>query len=248
MRRRNGDMTDLTQRRPFKKDDPEMPEEYRQFLIKLLKYGHVENNANPHYRRLLGRIAEAGFSYAPDTKSLLIESEIVKQEVEHGQAVADLIRGLGEDPYVDQKPKQYLFEIPLESWVDVAWFHGIGDRVGLYVGIEWVGSTYEPLAEVSPKLEREERFHATAGISYVKEMCGTPDGRKAAQDGLYKWWPAVLDMFGKSDSKNSETYVKWGIKSRSNEELRQSYIADTVPILEKLGLDVPDHLANRRFL
>lgn len=232
----------------YRENDPDMPEEYRQFLIKLLKYGHVENNANPHYRRLLGRIAEAGFSYAPDTKSLVIESEIVKQEVEHGQTVADLITGLGEDPFIDQKPKQYLFEIPLKSWVDVAWFHGIGDRVGLYVGIEWVGSTYEPLSKVSPKLEREERFHAAAGISYVKDICQTADGRKAAQDGLHKWWPAVLDMFGRSDSKNSDTYVKWGIKSRSNEELRQAYIADTVPILEKLGLDVPDHLANRRFL
>ena len=41
---------DITQ---YKKDDAEMPEEYRQFLVKLLKFGHVENNANPHYRRLL---------------------------------------------------------------------------------------------------------------------------------------------------------------------------------------------------
>ena len=39
-------------------------------------------------------------------------------------------------------------------------------------------------------------------------------------------------MFGKSDSRNSETYVKWGIKARSNEELRQDYIRATVPILD----------------
>jgi ring-1,2-phenylacetyl-CoA epoxidase subunit PaaA len=241
-------MNEIPQITQYKKDDAEMPEEYRQFLVKLLKFGHVENNANPHYRRLLGRIAEAGFTYAPDTKALLVESEIVRQEVQHGHIVAELIRGLGEDPVTDQKPKQYLFEMPLESWVDVAWFHGIGDRVGLYVGIEWMGSTYEPLAEVSPQLEREERFHANAGIAYVREIISTPDGRKEAQDGLHKWWPAVLDMFGKSDSKNSEIYVKWGIKARSNEKLRQDYINDTVPILEELELDVPDHLANRRFL
>ncbi len=239
------EMPKITQ---YKKSDPEMPEEYRQFLVKLLKHGHVENNANPHYRRLLGKIADAGFSYAPDTKSLLIESEIIRQEVQHGHIVAELIRGLGEDPFIDQKPKQYLFDMSLESWVDVAWFHGIGDRVGLYVGIEWMGSTYEPLAEVSPQLEKDERFHASAGISYVREIIKTEDGRKEAQDGLHKWWPAVLDMFGKSDSKNSEVYVKWGIKAKSNEELRQKYIADTVPVLEGLELDVPDHLANRRFL
>lgn len=241
-------MNETTEPRMYRKDDPDMPDEFRQFLIKLLKYGHVENNGNPNYRRLLGRIAEAGFSYAPDTRSLLIESEIVHQEVQHGHIVAELIRGLGEDPTTDTPLKQYLFDMPLQSWVDVAWFHGIGDRVGLYVGIEWMGSTYEPLAEVAPRLEKEEHFHATTGLNYVAEICQTEDGRKEAQDELHKWWPAVLDMFGRSDSKNSEVYVRWGIKSKSNEELRQKYIKDTVPLIEAIGLDVPDHLANRRFL
>lgn len=236
------------QLRMYAENDPEMPEEYRRFLVKLLKYGHVEQNGNAEYRRLLARIAEAGFAHAPDQRTLLIEAEIVHQEVQHGHIVAELVRGLGEDPEMDERLKQYLFYIPLESWVDLAWFHGIGDRVGLYVGVEWVGSTYEPLAKAAPTLEKEEHFHATTGLNYIRDICKTPDGRKAAQDGLHKWWPAVLDMFGKSDSASSETYVKWGIKSKSNAELRRQYIEDTVPLLEALELDVPDHLANRKFL
>lgn len=235
-------------RKVWSQNDPDMPEEYRQFLVKLLKFGHVENNGNPNYRALLARIAEAGFRYAPDDKTLVIESEIVRQEVQHGQIVADLIRGLGEDPFTDAPLKQYLFDIPLRSWVDICWFHGIGDRVGLYVGVEWMGSSYGPLAKVAPRLEKEERFHAEMGIKFAREVAKTKAGKKALQDGLVVWWPAVLDMFGKSDSKNSEVYVKWGIKARSNEELRQDYIRDTVPVLESLGLDVPDHRANRRYL
>ncbi len=235
-------------KRMWKQNDPDMPEEYRQFLIKLLKFGHVENNGNPNYRALLARIAEAGFRYSPDDRTLVIESEIVRQEVQHGQIVADLIRGLGEDPHTDAPLKQYLFSIPLESWVDVCWFHGIGDRVGLYVGVEWVGSSYEPLAKAAPKLEKEERFHAEMGIKFAREVAKTREGKRRLQEGLKQWWPAVLDMFGKSDSRNSEVYVRWGIKARSNEELRQDYIRDTVPILESLGLDVPDHRANRRYL
>jgi 1,2-phenylacetyl-CoA epoxidase catalytic subunit len=42
--------------------------------------------------------------------------------------------------------------------------------------------------------------------------------------------------------------VKWGIKAHTNAELRQRYIEDTVPLIRELGLDVPDHEANRRFL
>lgn len=234
--------------RMYKRNDPDMPEEFRAFLIKLLKYAHVENNANPHYKHVVADIANAGLRFAPDGRAMLIEAEIVKQEVEHGEIVANIIRSLGEDPFIDRPIGQYAFKIPLECWTDVAWFHMLIDRVGLYVGIEWMGSTYEPLARVSEQLEKEEYFHATSGFKHLRKIVKTKDGRKEAQDLLHKWWPAALDMFGRSDSKNSEAYVKWGIKGKGNEELRQQYIADTVPLIEQLGLDVPDHLANRRYL
>ena len=68
------------------------------------------------------------------------------------------------------------------------------------------------------------------------------------QERLKKWWPAALDMFGRSTSVNSPVYVKWGIKMQTNEELRQRYILEAVPEITKLGLEVPDNLANRRFL
>lgn len=232
----------------YRKDDPEMPEEFRQFMIKLLKYAHVENNGNPHYRDILADIANAGLRYAPSGRELVIEAEIIKQEVNHGQIVANIIKSLGEDPYHDKPVGQYAFHIPMENWVDVSWFHMLIDRVGLYVGIEWLGSSYEPLARVSDQLEKDEYFHATAGFRYLKQIVKDPAQKKHAQELLHKWWPAALDMFGKSSSKNSEIYVKWGIKGKGNEELRQQYIADTLPLLEELEFDVPDHRANRRFM
>jgi 1,2-phenylacetyl-CoA epoxidase catalytic subunit len=33
-----------------------------------------------------------------------------------------------------------------------------------------------------------------------------------------------------------------------NEELRQQYIAETRPLLEKLGIEIPDDKANRKYL
>lgn len=232
----------------FKKNDPDMPEEYRKFMVKLLKFGHVENSANPNYRDVLANIAEAGLRYAPNEQAMVIEAEIVKQEVTHGRIVADIIRSLGEDPYNDQWVGQYAFKIPLECWCDVAWFHMLIDRVGLYVGIEWLGSTYEPLAKVSDQLEKDEKFHAESGLHFLKEIVNEPKGKREAQRLLAKWWPAALDMFGRSDSSNSKIYVQWGIKGKTNEELRAQYIADTVPLIEDLGLEVPDNLANRKYL
>lgn len=232
----------------YKQGDKNMPEEFRRFMIKLLKYAHIENSGNPWSREVVANIASAGLRYAPDGRKALTEAVIVKQEAEHGEIVAKLIRSLGEDPVCDKEIGQYAFHIPLENWVDVAWFHGLIDRVGLYVGIEWMSSTYEPLAKVSPRLEKEELFHANTGMKWLQDIVKTADGRRQAQDLLHKWWPAALDMFGRSDSRNSATYVKWGIKPRTNRELREQYIADTVPMIEALGLDVPDHLANRKYL
>lgn len=235
-------------RRSFRRNDPDMPEEFRQMLVKLLLNEHLENNGNPEYRKILANIANAGLRFAPHGRAMEIEAEIVRQEVAHGQIVADLLEGLGVDPNQHLPIKQYAFHIPLEDWIDLAWFHALIDRVGLYVGVEWTGSPYQPLAQVSPQLEADEEFHTKAGFRHLAEICAAPAGKAAAQERLTKWWPAALDMFGRSKSVNAPVYVKWGIKMHTNEELRQRYIAEAVPEIGKLGLEVPDHLANRRFL
>ncbi len=232
----------------YKKDDPSMPQEFRDMLVHLLLNEHLENNGNTEYRKILANIANAGLRFAPHSRAMEIEAEIVRQEVAHGRICAEILEGLGADPNKDVPIKQYAFHMPLEDWIDLAWFHALIDRVGLYVGVEWVGSPYEPLAEASPQLEADEIFHTKSGFLHLREICTTPEGKAAAQERLHKWWPAALDMFGKSTSTNSSIYVKWGIKQHSNEELRRKYIAEAVPEIERLGLVVPDPLANRRFL
>jgi 1,2-phenylacetyl-CoA epoxidase catalytic subunit len=42
--------------------------------------------------------------------------------------------------------------------------------------------------------------------------------------------------------------VKWGIQKVGNAEMRRQYIADTRPMLEKIGIKVPPDEANRRYL
>ena len=69
-----------------------------------------------------------------------------------------------------------------------------------------------------------------------------------ANEKIKTWWPAALDMFGRSDSEFSDAYVRWGLRKLNNEELRQQYAADTRPLLEKLGITVPDDTLNRRYL
>ena len=63
-----------------------------------------------------------------------------------------------------------------------------------------------------------------------------------AQDALNRWWWPSLMMFGPTDdnSPNSALSMKWKIKRKSNDELRQDFIDRTVQQAEAIGLTVPD--------
>ena len=63
-----------------------------------------------------------------------------------------------------------------------------------------------------------------------------------AQDALNRyWWPSLM-MFGPKDedSPNTEQSMKWKIKRKTNDELRQQFVDITVPQADYLGLKMPD--------
>jgi 1,2-phenylacetyl-CoA epoxidase catalytic subunit len=55
-------------------------------------------------------------------------------------------------------------------------------------------------------------------------------------------------MFGRRGSKRAERYRYWGLKRRANEQARQYYMKEVDPILEKMGLKVPDPPKDRRYI
>lgn len=235
-----------TPRRVYKEHDPDLPQELRDLLIRMLTH-HLENSTNPHYTALLANLWERCMTLAPTEDLKISFARMMEQEVEHGVITARILSGLGVEK-VDQPIRQYLFHLPLDTFCDLSFFQALGDRVGCYIGETWERVPYEPLAKVAPKLHKDEVFHATLGTRNLRRICATPEGLDEANERIKIWWPAALDMFGRSDSQFSEAYVEWGLRTSDNETLRQQYIADTVPVMHKLGIEVPDHQANRRFL
>lgn len=232
--------------RVYKEHDPDLPEELKNLLVRVMTK-HLENSTNPHYDQLLIKLWDRCMTLAPDVESKRLLAKLMMQEVEHGVITAQILHGLGVEK-VDEPIEQYMFHLPMESWCDLCYFHALGDRVGMYIGENWGDVPYEPLRAVAPKLHRDEVFHATLGYQNLSKICETREGLAQAQELIHKWWPAALDMFGTSGSTFSEKYVRWGIRQAGNDELRRQYIADTRPMLEKLGIVVPDDRANRRYL
>jgi ring-1,2-phenylacetyl-CoA epoxidase subunit PaaA len=63
-----------------------------------------------------------------------------------------------------------------------------------------------------------------------------------AQDAVNRWWWPSLMMFGPSDkdSANSEELMRWGVKKKSNDELRQRFVNLTVGQAKAIDLELPD--------
>ncbi|HVU72663.1 MAG TPA: Phenylacetic acid catabolic protein [Mycobacteriales bacterium] len=236
----------VSERRVYAEGDPDIPAEFSDLLVRMLVH-HLENSTNPAYTQLLAHLWERCMTLAPEEKLKTTFAKLMQQEVEHGVITARILAGLGVDK-VDQPIKQYLFHLPIDTFCDMAYFNALGDRVGCYIGETWEDVPYEPLLNVAERLHKDEVFHATFGMANLRRVCSTPEGLAEANEKIKVWWPAALDMFGRSDSDFSDAYVKWGLRKHNNEELRQQYIADTRPLLEALGITVPDDAANRRFL
>ena len=64
--------------------------------------------------------------------------------------------------------------------------------------------------------------------------------RCGLQDAIDRIFPTLPAFFGRPKSKNNEIYRKWGLKLRTNEEMRLDYIERARHVVEdKLHLRLP---------
>jgi ring-1,2-phenylacetyl-CoA epoxidase subunit PaaA len=234
----------LVNPRQFKEGD-ELPDEYRELLVKLI-YNHAEILDSKPYRDMIDAQWEVAKREAPTLKDLAMMARFNYEEFNHGYIFSNILRGLGVT-FEKFELRQYLFEYPKQTWMDLAFHHFLASKVGVMQIAEWADSSYEPVAQVVPRVFREERGHAGMGYIHLQQCLVSDEARALAQERIKIWWPMALDMFGNSGSARNRRYRAWGLKKNTNEDLRDAFISNTVPQVEALGLKVPDHNANRRY-
>lgn len=194
---------------------------------------------------------------APTRVDQLIVARTAAEEVDHFRKFARLAGDLGvEVEYLLSRPnrERYLeaFRGQISTWEDFAVFGFLIDRVGKYQLEEFVGCTYAPLSRILEHPSRvmlEEEGHIDHGQTRTAEMAARgEEARERVQRSLDFWYVTGLDMFGRTESARAERFRYWGLKRRTNEEARQQYIAEVNPIIESMGLRVPDPLKGRKFL
>jgi ring-1,2-phenylacetyl-CoA epoxidase subunit PaaA len=95
----------------------------------------------------------------------------------------------------------------------------------------------------------EEAGHIDFGTTRTAEMAAKGgEAKERVQKAIDFWYLTGLDMFGRSESRRAERYRYWGLKRRTNGEARAQYMAEINPLIESMGLTVPDPMAGRKYL
>ncbi len=223
---------------------------------------------DPEYQDLLGRVlaiqadCEIGGPHlyvdtvlpaAPTKLDQLIVARTAAEEIDHFRKMARLAGDIGVDvSYVLSWPnqKRYVeaFRGKIETWEDFAVFGFLIDRIGRYQLEEFIGCSYAPLERILPDVIREEAGHIDFGTNKTAEIAAKgAESKEKVQRALNSWYTKGLDMFGRTESRRSERYRYWGLKRRSNAQAREDYINEVNPLIEKMGLEIPDPNEGRLF-
>ncbi|MCI4368493.1 MAG: phenylacetate-CoA oxygenase subunit PaaI [Thermoplasmata archaeon] len=232
----------------------EVPPDMRKLVVKLMVVqADTEFGSIQQHRPWL--------DHAPTLEDRWIEARIIADEARHGLQACRILRDFGEEgqKFTDElltkkegEHKLEAFNIPFDRWSDVGAFTCFVDRVGVYQLRAFQECSYGPLARAMPLMLSEEQLHLNFGFSVLKRIAkdeGKYYGDRAeAQRAVNKWFPRALDMFGHSNSETSRRAIELGLKRWTNEEARERYLKEVAPLMESIGLELPDPLANRHIL
>ena len=220
-----------------------MPAAYRKQLLRMIsQHAHSE---------VVGMLPEgAWITRAPSLRRKMALIAKVQDEAGHGQYLYHSAETLGMereamlDALLDRRAKySNIFNYPTLSWADIGIIGWLVDGAAIINQTMLAKGSYGPYARAMLRICAEESFHKKQGHEQVILLAtGTPEQKAMVQDALDRWWWPVLMMFGPhdSDSPNSPQLMRWGVKTKSNDELRQAFVNQVVPDLHALGLSLPD--------
>ena len=220
-----------------------MPARYRQQLTRMMsQHAHSE---------VVGMLPEANWiTRAPTLQRKISLIAKVQDEAGHGLYIYCGVETLGVDraEVVDQllsgrAKYSSIFNYPTLSWADMGVIGWFVDGAAIVNQTVLAKASYGPYARAMIRICKEENFHKRQGFEIVATLAdGTPAQRAMVQDAVNRWWWPTLMMFGPSDaaSPNTAELIRWKVKRKTNDELRQRFVNLTVPQAMAVNLTFPD--------
>ena len=220
-----------------------MPEKYRQT--------HIRQMSQHAHSEIVGALPEGNWiTRAPSLRRKVALLAKIQDEIGHGLYLYSATETLGvsRDELLNQlhtgKAKySSIFNYPAVTWADMGAIGWLVDGAAIINQVALCGTSFGPYARAMVRICKEESFHQRQGYEIlVKLSKGTPEQKAMAQDSLNRWWWPSLMMFGPADADSPHTAqsMKWKLKRKTNDDLRQQFVDQTVPQAELIGLTIPD--------
>ncbi|MEO6489293.1 MAG: 1,2-phenylacetyl-CoA epoxidase subunit PaaA [Ferruginibacter sp.] len=220
-----------------------MPDAYRKSnLRQISQHAHSE---------IIGMLPEGNWiSRAPSLKRKAILIAKVQDEAGHGlylYSAAETL-GTGREQMIDDllsgKAKySSIFNYPTLTWADMGAVGWLVDGAAILNQVMLCRTSYGPYSRANVRICKEESFHQRQGFETLLVLSrGTAEQKAMCQDAITRWWWPSLMMFGPKDSEstNSDQSMKWKIKRKTNDELRQQFVDMIAEQIKLLGMTLPD--------
>ncbi|HEX4280144.1 MAG TPA: Phenylacetic acid catabolic protein [Solirubrobacteraceae bacterium] len=193
--------------------------------------------------------------HAPALNNFGSAMSIIQDELAHAHIGYRLLGDLGVDmdELIYERPAgsfkyPYAFDVPLNSWVELVCANALYDQAGFVLLSDvYQSSTFGPWKRALAKVDKEETFHLRHGRTWLRKLCRDDDGRAEVQAAIDWMFILTLEWFGLPDSRKQHSeQLDYGFKGKSNDELRQWWMAEVVPFMDEIGIRVPAHHAIER--
>ena len=220
-----------------------MPEKYRQT--------HIRQMSQHAHSEIVGMLPEGNWiTRAPSLRRKVALLAKVQDEAGHGLYLYAATETLGisreemyEQLHSGKAKYSSIFNYPAITWADMGAIGWLVDGAAIINQVPLCSTSYGPYARAMVRVCKEESFHQRQGYEIMMKLAnGTPEQKNMAQDALNRWWWPSLMMLGPTDAESAHTEqsMKWKLKRKSNDDLRQQFIDQTVPQADLIGLTIPD--------
>ncbi|MBI3138289.1 MAG: 1,2-phenylacetyl-CoA epoxidase subunit A [Sphingobacteriales bacterium] len=220
-----------------------MPENYRKTNTRQIsQHAHSE---------VVGMLPEGNWiSRAPSLKRKAILLAKVQDEGGHGLYLYSAAETLGmsreemiNDLHSGKAKYSSIFNYPTLTWADIGAIGWLVDGAAIMNQVMLTRTSYGPYARAMVRICKEESFHQRQGFDALLVLSrGSAAQKEMCQDAINRWWWPALMMFGPRDteSTNSDQSMKWKIKRKSNDELRQNFVDMIAEQIKTLKMKLPD--------
>jgi ring-1,2-phenylacetyl-CoA epoxidase subunit PaaA len=223
-----------------------MPDDYRMLVLKFIQMHGVSE--------IMGAYPEKEWvPKAPNLRRKLGLMSKVQDEMGHGQLLLRVAEELAEplgihredlihDIFTGHIKFHNVFHMPVPTWADAGVIGWLVDGAAIISQTALLNNSYGPYARVLKRVCAEESFHMQHGESIILALAnGTNEQRQMLQDAVNRWWESLMFFFGPSTiSKSAEKMMKYKLRDKTNEQLRQKFLTRYVSRIHSVGLTIPD--------